>query len=425
MDDAKEGEHKPIVLLVDDSGVQRLRLKGILQQGGDVGVIEAEDGFDALRQAKMLRPDLVITDLEMPKLNGLALTKALRTDASFAHMPIVMMTSHDEKEFRLNAFHIGVDDFITKPGDPEEVLARVTSLLRLRQAMVLVEQKNQELQNAMDQLHQGHKRAVAAQRLAYAGHLAAGMAHECNNPLAMLRANLGTIIDYAKDMAEVLPDDVKESDEIQEILDDLPDVAQEAEAAAERLKKVIGNFSSLQDEKATQEADTVVVPVAPMVRNVANATREAFPSVTLLVDERMSDDVQVRAAPAEFERYMVSLLSYMQQTLSELDDANVLMLRVDADAAQVQVCIDAPELSWSPDEAEEQFSRWLVSKDGRVSFDVSLGSAREGLLAMGALVDHLAIYGGGWSLVVTFEREPDVSLDDEAGAPTPAPAAVQ
>ena len=54
--------------------------------------------------------------------------------------------------------------------------------------MELVEQKNQELRNAMDQLHQGHKRAVAAQRLAYAGHLAAGMAHECNNPLAIPRA---------------------------------------------------------------------------------------------------------------------------------------------------------------------------------------------------------------------------------------------
>ncbi|MCP4500514.1 MAG: response regulator [Deltaproteobacteria bacterium] len=415
MDDAKAPQKRSRVLLIEDSATQRARLAAMLD-GGDIEVIEATDGLHGLRLAKTLRPDLIITDLEMPKLNGLALTKALRSDKTFAHVPIVMLTGHDEKELRVNAFGIGVDDFVTKPGDPDEVLARVTSLLRLRQALSTIEENNSALNDAMAQLRQGHKRTVAAQRLAYAGHLAAGIAHECNNPLAMLKANIATLIDYANDLAEAIPDDKKKDDEIQEVLEDLPDVARECQEAAKRLQKVVGSFAALQDEKATKEADTSLVPISAVLAQAVQEVRSVSPDAQLILDERNDANLQVRAAPADLKKYLVAFTSYMYRVLLQKVEGSALLVRIEAGPTQVNVCIDAPELALSPDEAEEQFTRWLVAQDGRVSFDVNLGAAREGLLAMGAIVEHLAIYGGGWSLALTFEREDDAMPGERRAA---------
>jgi chemotaxis protein histidine kinase CheA len=116
------------VLVVDDSLSVR---KGLSQLMLDAGfdVRAARDGFDALQLLNQSTAELVLTDLEMPNLNGLELTRALRADPRWAALPVVMLTSRSTDKHRTSAAEAGVNTYLTKPYTDEDLMARVRALL--------------------------------------------------------------------------------------------------------------------------------------------------------------------------------------------------------------------------------------------------------------------------------------------------------
>jgi two-component system chemotaxis response regulator CheY len=117
------------ILTVDDSPSVRQMIKILLAPAGHT-VIEAGDGAQGLEQAKANRPDLVITDLNMPVMNGLEMIRALRTQPSLLGLPIVFVTSESSDAVKLEAKQAGATGWITKPFRQEQLLAVVSKLVR-------------------------------------------------------------------------------------------------------------------------------------------------------------------------------------------------------------------------------------------------------------------------------------------------------
>ncbi len=114
------------VLVVDDEKniVQLARLY-LNKEGYEVE--SAYDGLDALKKAKSVRPDLIILDIMMPEMDGLAVCKELRKTSN---VPIIMLTARDDDVDRIVGLEIGADDYVTKPFNPRELVARVKAVLR-------------------------------------------------------------------------------------------------------------------------------------------------------------------------------------------------------------------------------------------------------------------------------------------------------
>src|SRR5215216_5071658 len=93
-------------------------------------VFSAADGNSALHVLHREQPDLVVLDLMLPDINGMEITRTLRKDQRLRHIPIIMLTARVEDEDRISGLEIGADDYITKPFNPREVVARVRSVLR-------------------------------------------------------------------------------------------------------------------------------------------------------------------------------------------------------------------------------------------------------------------------------------------------------
>ena len=387
------------VLVVDDVATLRSRLRAMLEEAGHQ-VTEAQDGIAALQVARTTHIDIVLTDLEMPRLNGLALTRALRQQPSTALVPIVMLTSHDEHETKLSSFDIGVDEYLTKPGDPKEVISRVRSLLRLRRALTELESKNAALNAAMEDVRTGHSRAVAAERIAYAAQLAAGMAHECNNPLAMLRANLHTLGEYVAEVKEHAPALLEVAPELTDVIEDLGDLSNECEVAASRLGDVVGMFSALQDE-VTHVAGQCDANVA-----LAAAVKETCEKVegVRIRFEPTEDQILINAPKDGLSRHLAALLMFAARSSSDGGNS-ILSVHFERRPGRCVVYVEAPQIPWEQRDGENPFGRWLVAREGRVTFDVTLGAAREGLLAMGALVDVKPRDGEGWRFEVTLPSD--------------------
>jgi len=118
----------PRVLVVDDSLSARKSLETLLSDTG-YDVMTAIDGLDALNQVRKHAPDLIVTDMEMPRMGGVELTSLLKNREETAHLPVVMITSRSTDKHRSEALEAGVDLYLTKPWSESQLLDQVEGLL--------------------------------------------------------------------------------------------------------------------------------------------------------------------------------------------------------------------------------------------------------------------------------------------------------
>ncbi len=107
------------ILIVDDFSTMRKIIRNILTQLGFKNILEADDGTTALEILKKEKVDLIISDWNMPKMSGLELLKAVRSDENFKDIPFVMVTAEAQKENILEAIKYKVNQYIVKPFTPE------------------------------------------------------------------------------------------------------------------------------------------------------------------------------------------------------------------------------------------------------------------------------------------------------------------
>ena len=122
-----------ILMVDDDKEIVRV-VRGYLEQAG-YEVLAAYDGDSALYVLRSAHPDLLLLDLMLPQRDGWELTRIIRADATLANIPIIMLTARIEDTDKILGLELGADDYITKPFNPREVLARVRAQLRRTQRM--------------------------------------------------------------------------------------------------------------------------------------------------------------------------------------------------------------------------------------------------------------------------------------------------
>ncbi|MDR1308210.1 MAG: response regulator [Treponema sp.] len=120
------------ILIIDDEVINLEFFEVMLSKLGFV-VEKAEDGEEGLAMVKKFFPDLIILDNIMPKMSGWELTRILKSDPKYQEIPIIMLSALDDVKDKVEGFELGVEDYITKPFNFSEVLARIRAVLRNRE----------------------------------------------------------------------------------------------------------------------------------------------------------------------------------------------------------------------------------------------------------------------------------------------------
>ncbi len=266
------------ILIAEDDYISRLLLKNTIM-AMDHEIIEAVDGKQAWEIFTRDEPAMVITDWVMPEMDGITLCRKIRASGKKTYSYIILITAKDKISDLIQVFSAGADDYITKPFRPEELKYRIEtgeriilleySHLKLQQEMI---EKKLELETALKELKETQSQVFHAEKMASIGQLAAGVAHEINNPIGFVGSNLATLADYLNDFNTLLgyyntmkqalkkadiagiPDNIKalahtiddfESKiDIEYLKEDITELLKDCTEGAERVRKIVADLKN-------------------------------------------------------------------------------------------------------------------------------------------------------------------------------------
>jgi signal transduction histidine kinase len=185
-------EAKSLVLVVEDNPDMRGFIRDCL--GREFKIRTSVNGEDGLEKARKLRPDMIVSDIMMPKMNGYELCAELKKEPELRHIPFLLLSSKSEVSMKVEGFEQGADDYMTKPFSPRELVARVHNLLKLRSLENEVLERNKELEEALTNLQEAQVQLIHSEKMASLGVLSAGLVHEINNPLNAASSSIRTLL---------------------------------------------------------------------------------------------------------------------------------------------------------------------------------------------------------------------------------------
>jgi two-component system, sensor histidine kinase and response regulator len=235
------------ILVVDDHQTNLDIVRSFLQFEG-YDVVEAHDGREAIEKAEAVTPDLVLLDILMPRLDGYETCRILKSRDNTRFVPVIMLTALQDTEDRVKGLDAGADDFVSKPFQAVELLARVRSLLKTKRL-------HDELERSLERLRLQNEELMRLEELREG--LMELIVHDMNNPLTNVIGNL----DLMGRMPPPLSDMQQESLEF-------------ARAAAKRLMRMVRNLletsrleeGALEIHRGPTEIDTVVREVVESLK---------------------------------------------------------------------------------------------------------------------------------------------------------------
>ena len=335
------------VLIVDDTPTNISVLAQTLRQAG-LAIRIANDGVSALEQVKREQPSLILLDVQMPIMDGFETCRRLKADSSTKDIPIIFMTALSDKTSRIKGLSLGAVDYIAKPFEQDEVLARVKVHLRLKK---LSQQLEERVAERTEALQAAQIQMVQQEKLATLGQLVAGVAHEINNPMACIANNIEPASEHVQDLVDVINayrmhysqpveeiQELLEEKEIDFAIEDLPKLLTSMWLSTERIKNIsnsLRNFSRVDvDTKVLADIheglDSTLVILGHRLKAIGDR-----PEIT--VSKQYGSIPHIECFPSAVNQVFMNILANAMDALEGAADPTIVITTCSLDETRIGI----------------------------------------------------------------------------------------
>ena len=301
------------ILFVDDNPIDVL-IYHLRECGFSIKVTQT--GERGLEIAKTSHPDLILLDVMMPGINGFETCRQLKANESTADIPIIFMTALESLEDKIKGFEVGGVDYITKPMQPEELIARITTHLRIQDLTAHLNANIEELTRTRQEL-------VQSEKMASLGRLVAGFAHEINTPVGVAVGAISSLQENTQNIHQLLEQEEVDEDELVDSLENVNEAANITMSNLKRAANLIRNFKRAAVDQATE--NIVQFQVKSVIKNVINKFEQA--SIKLECPESLA----IYSVPDTLEQILNHLIM------------NSLIHGFDNDAGEINIAVTLME----------------------------------------------------------------------------------
>lgn len=327
-------ESMDTVLIVDDNPNNlEVLSETLIDAGLDVAVATSGEGM--LRQMEHRLPSLILLDVMMPGMSGFEACQQLKANPATWDIPVLFMTALADTADKVKGFSLGAVDYITKPFQKEEVVARVRTHLKLRSLAKNLEEKVEErtaaLSRSLQELQRTQLQLVQSEKMSTLGQLVAGVAHEINNPVGFLAGNLNPAREYVTDLFRLIalyqqkypnPDPAIKTEieamDLDYIRDDLPQLLNSMEIGIERVRGIstsLRTFSrSDKDYKVAFDLHEGIDSTLLILKHRLKAN-ERRPEIQVV--KTYGDLPQVTCFPGQLNQVFMNILANAIDALEE------------------------------------------------------------------------------------------------------------
>jgi len=196
-------KYKSNILVVDDTP-DNLRLLSAMLTTQGYEVRKALNGKIALNACRIILPDLILLDINMPEMDGYEVCQQLKADKTTSGVPVIFISALDDVLDKVKAFDVGGSDYISKPFHTAEVISRIENQIKLRSLQLKLYEKNISLQKTLEDLKAAQVQQIQNEKMVALGHLVAGIAHEVNNPVSFIYGNLEYVSEYLQNLVSLV-----------------------------------------------------------------------------------------------------------------------------------------------------------------------------------------------------------------------------
>lgn len=356
------------VLVVDDSQLNLAIAKRYLEAIPDITQIVLCD--DPSKTRALLDDneiDILILDIIMPDITGLDVLTFLRADQKYDDLPIIMLTSLDDLESYKKCFDLGAFDYINKPINVIELNARLKVAIEwknnskhLKSLIGITSQQNEDLKEMNAELTEAKFSLVQSEKMAAIGQLAAGIAHEINNPMGFVNSNFDVLNKYFKRIIEFLnyiserfkEGSQSESKELFEfandieakfrslkinlIADELDGIFADSSAGIMRVTEIVQSLRVFARSASDEEKDTNVL--LDLIRQVLLITRNEVRYVAN-VELDVPDDIIIYCNRIQLGQVFVNMILNSAQAIKTQKRENLGTIRIKADKMDQNIII--------------------------------------------------------------------------------------
>jgi signal transduction histidine kinase len=356
-------KERQTILIVDDVPANIGVLVEFLEDQ-QFRVLVARDGEEALERCQVVQPDLILLDVMMPGIDGLETCRRLKQHSDTVQIPVIFMTALTDSDNVVAAFDAGGVDYVTKPIRITEVLARINTHLALRAMHKQLSEQNRLLQETNDRL-------IQSEKLASIGQLAAGVAHEINNPIGFVSSNLGSLQSYVTSLFGVVDDyeqaagaapavasriaELKEAAEVDFLREDFLALMSESREGLQRVKDIV---QSLKDFSHVDSAGTVFTDLHRGLNSTLNIVNSEIKQKAEVVKE-YGDIPQVQCVASQVNQVFMNLLVNAAHAIAE---RGVITIRTGQAGDWVWIQIEDTGSGMSADTMQRIFEPFFTTK---------------------------------------------------------------